>query len=56
MLLRCCKERRRLVSRGAKRGNVDVSDECYLVISHAPFLGEVGAGGALLVTVAIVKH
>lgn len=37
-------------------GQRDESGECYLVLSHTPFLGEVGAGGALLVTVAIVKH
>lgn len=28
----------------------------YLVLSHAPFLSEVGARWTLLFTVAVVKH
>ena len=28
----------------------------YLMLSHAPFLSEVGAGWTLLFTMAVVKH
>lgn len=41
---------------GNTMGRVDAPAGCYLVLSHAPFLGEVGAGGALLLAVAVVKH
>lgn len=34
----------------------DLSSRRYLVLAHTPFLGEVGAGGALLIAVAVVKH
>lgn len=58
MLLRCCKRGTTTseTKGGKERRRVDVSSDCYLVLSHAPFLDEVGAGGALLFTVAVVKH
>lgn len=47
-----------LVARQAAGNVLQVTGDvaALLVLSHAPFLGEVGAGGALLFTVAVVKH
>lgn len=56
MLLRFCQTDGFSLMARISKNSISQGRKGYLVLSHAPLLSEEGAGGALLLTVAVVEH